>query len=216
MFRNISKRLISKRVREDFELYFRRISSYTHEVISTDDQNLFPPEDGVIQNSLYGQKINIPICTLDQYIWMDIDKFRHKTAIECGITGRSYTYEKLRDHCATFAVNILKKLHLSNKDTISVCLPNIPEFAIAAFGAIEAGLVLSTLNPIYTSDEIAKQLVNSNTKVLIGTVENYDTLYKAIHLSKTPIKLVMIKTEMGQSLPQHTIDFDDLLNNTSK
>ena len=36
-------------------------------------------------------------------------------------------------------------------DTCAVCLPNLPEFPIAVLGAIEAGLIISTVNPIYTS-----------------------------------------------------------------
>lgn len=212
MFRQVITKVISKN-----ELCLKRWnSSYAQEIISCEDQNLFPAESGIIQNSIYGQEITIPICTLDQYIWMDVDKFRHKTAIECGITGKSYTYEKLRDHCATFAVNLLTKLHLRSRDIIAVCLPNMPEFVIAALGCIEAGFVLSTLNPIYTSEEIAKQLINSDTKVLIGTIDNYGTLSKAIELTNKDIKIIMVKTEMGQSLPQSTIDFFDLTNTSSK
>lgn len=217
MFHQATKKIVSCCLRQK-EFRFKRCSSnYAFETISCEDPSVFPAESGIIQNSIYGNEITFPKCTLDQYVWMDtLAKFRHKTAIECGITGRSYTYEKLRDHCATFAVNLLKKLHLRNRDTISMCLPNMPEFAIVALGSIEAGLVLSTLNPIYTSDEIAKQIKNSDTKVLIGTIENYETLAKAVKLANSDIKIILVKTESGQSLPQQTIDFFDLINTSSK
>lgn len=35
-------------------------------------------------------------------------------------------------------------------DVIAICLSNIPEFPIATLGAIEAGLIVTTMNPIYT------------------------------------------------------------------
>jgi acyl-CoA synthetase (AMP-forming)/AMP-acid ligase II len=35
-------------------------------------------------------------------------------------------------------------------DMLAVALPNIPEFPLALFGAIEAGLVVTTVNPIFT------------------------------------------------------------------
>lgn len=35
-------------------------------------------------------------------------------------------------------------------DVVAILLPNCPEFAISALGILEAGLVLTTLNPIYT------------------------------------------------------------------
>lgn len=37
---------------------------------------------------------------------------------------------------------------------IGICLPNIPEYAVALLGAAEAGLVTTTINPIYTAGKI--------------------------------------------------------------
>lgn len=69
----------------------------------------------------------------------------------CGETGRQYTYAQLRDHCATLAIRLQQpKFNLQHGDVIALCLPNSPEFAIAALGAIESGLVITTVNPIYT------------------------------------------------------------------
>lgn len=71
----------------------------------------------------------------------------------CGITGRSYTYSRLRDHSAALAIRLQTKLNLHIGEVIGLCLPNIPEYAIATLGAIEAGLVVTTMNPIYTAGE---------------------------------------------------------------
>lgn len=68
----------------------------------------------------------------------------------CGITDRSYTYAQLRDHSAAFAVRLQQKLHLGHKDVLAVCLPNVPEYPIAILGAMEAGLQVTTVNPVYT------------------------------------------------------------------
>jgi acyl-coenzyme A synthetase/AMP-(fatty) acid ligase len=35
-------------------------------------------------------------------------------------------------------------------DTLAVVLPNIPEFPLVMFGAIEAGLTVTTVNPAFT------------------------------------------------------------------
>lgn len=67
----------------------------------------------------------------------------------CGITDRQYTYAEMRDNCAALAVR-LQKLGYKQGQTLAVCLPNLPEFPIAALGALEAGLVVTTVNPIYT------------------------------------------------------------------
>ena len=48
-------------------------------------------------------------------------------------------------------------------DVIAVCLPNIPEFPIATLGAIEAGLIVTSMNPIYTAGELKRE-INSKKK----------------------------------------------------
>lgn len=36
-------------------------------------------------------------------------------------------------------------------DVIAIVLANVPEYAIALLGSMEAGLVVTTVNPIYTA-----------------------------------------------------------------
>lgn len=94
----------------------------------------------------------------------------------CGITGRSYTYSRLRDHSAALAIRLQKKLNLQIGDVIAVCLPNIPEFPIAALGAIEAGLILTTINPIYTAGKPCVYFIimftwNKNERKILSNFE---------------------------------------------
>lgn len=70
---------------------------------------------------------------------------------KCGETGRQYTYAQLRDHTLALAVRLQTQFGLKQGDVIAICLPNIPEFAIAALATIEAGIIATSVNPIYTS-----------------------------------------------------------------
>lgn len=72
------------------------------------------------------------------------------------MTGRSYTYAQLRDHSAALAIRMHNQLNLQIGDVIAVCLPNMPEFPIAVLGSIEAGLIATTINPIYTARKSAE------------------------------------------------------------
>lgn len=72
----------------------------------------------------------------------------------CGVTGRSYTYGQLRDHCAALAIRLQQKCKFTPGDTLAICLPNMPEFPLIALGAVEAGLVVTTINPIYTAGKL--------------------------------------------------------------
>lgn len=67
------------------------------------------------------------------------------------MSGRQYTYAQLRDSCAALAVRLQTKFKLQRGEVIAICIPNLPEFPIVALGALEAGLVVTTMNPIYTA-----------------------------------------------------------------
>lgn len=178
------------------------------------EDSVFPPENGFEQNSLYGKTLQVPHTTLEQYVWDNFSQWANRTAVVCGVTGRSYTYGQLRDHCAALAIRLQQKCKLAFGDTMAICLPNLPEFPVATFGAIEAGLVVTTINPIYTADEISKQLVDSDAKILFGTVSNYSVLKHATELANKQIPIVCVRTSMDESMPNGVIDFVELSNPT--
>jgi len=66
------------------------------------------------------------------------------------ITDRQYTFAQMRDSSAAFAVRLQTKFKLQKPDVLAICLPNLPEYPIATLGAIEAGLTVTTVNPVYT------------------------------------------------------------------
>jgi long-chain acyl-CoA synthetase len=52
---------------------------------------------------------------------------------------------------------------------VAIGLPNVPEFAVAAFAAMRANLIAVPLNPAYTARELAHLLTDSGAEVLIGS-----------------------------------------------
>lgn len=106
--------------------------------------------NGFVWTSRYGQ-ITVPDQTIDEYVWSNLSKWPGKTAIVCGVTGRKYSYGQLRDHCAAVALRLRTEFKLNQGDVVAISMPNIPEYAIAVLGALEAGLTITTINPIYTA-----------------------------------------------------------------
>lgn len=178
------------------------------------EDSVFPPENGFEQNSLYGKTLQIPHTTLEQYVWDNFSQWANRTAVVCGVTGRSYTYGQLRDRCAALAIRLQQKCKLNCGDTLAICLPNLPEFPVVTFGAIEAGLAVTTINPIYTAEEISKQLIDSGAKILFGTASNYSVLKNAIDLANKQILMVCVRTSMDESIPNGAVDFAELSNPT--
>lgn len=85
----------------------------------------YTSEDGYLWNSPY-EPISAPDMTVDQYVWKNMVKWPNKVAIVCSVTGRKYTYAKMRDHCAAFAIRLRTQFGLKQGDVVAICLPNIP------------------------------------------------------------------------------------------
>lgn len=86
---------------------------------------VYSDKDGYVMKSPYAP-VSIPDVTIDQYVWKNLSKWQNRTAIECGITGRKYTYANLRDHCAALAIRLRRQLKLQANDIVGICLPNVP------------------------------------------------------------------------------------------
>lgn len=74
----------------------------------------------------------------------------------CATTGRGYTYEQGFKLSSNFAANLRKKFKIRDGDTVAVILPNIPDFPLITLGILEAGGVISTINPAYTARKLFK------------------------------------------------------------
>ena len=81
---------------------------------------------------------------------------------------------------------------------MAALLPNMPEYPILFMAAAEAGLVLTTLNPVYTTGEIRGQLANSQTKLVVTCDELVGKVKEAT--SGTDIKIISIKNSIDSFL----------------
>lgn len=170
----------------------------------------YTPEDGFVLSSAY-EPISLPDLTVDQYVWKNMSKWENKVAITCGVTGRKYTYSKLRDHCAALAVRLQTKFNIKPGDVIGICLPNVPEYAICLLGATEAGAITTTINPIYTAAEISRQLIASRPKIVFTLSETYSTVEAAKEMAKLRCSVVTVKTKINESVLNGAIDFTELM-----
>jgi acyl-CoA synthetase (AMP-forming)/AMP-acid ligase II len=75
----------------------------------------------------------------------------------------------------------LAKRGFKKGDVLAIYSPNLPEYALAMLGAASLGGIVTTANPLYTADELAKQLVDSGARLLV-TVPPF--LDKAVEAAK--------------------------------
>lgn len=91
------------------------------------------------------------------------------------------------------------------------------EYPIALLGSIESGVAVTTVNPSYTADEMSRQFVDSQPKVIFCTSDNVDVLKRACGLAKlVGTKVVVLKTDANASVPMATIDFKELIDISGK
>ncbi|KAG5680265.1 hypothetical protein PVAND_009784 [Polypedilum vanderplanki] len=173
-------------------------------------QPLANNKEDVIVYSPY-PSLNYPNCTIDQYVWADVNKWSHKTALVDGASERSVTYGQLRDQSRTLAIRLQKNFNLKFGDTIAVCLPNSIEFPIIVLAGSEASVTVTTVNPIYTPHEISRQLLDSNATILFGLACMSPILKKSVEMTKKPIKIVYVKETPDAKIPANGIDFCELI-----
>jgi len=80
--------------------------------------------------------------------------------------GRITSYTKLESMVNAFA-SALKAMKIKPGDKVAVCLPNIPQAIIANYAIFKIGAVAVLCNPLYTERELAYQLDDSDSKIIV-------------------------------------------------
>jgi acyl-CoA synthetase (AMP-forming)/AMP-acid ligase II len=110
--------------------------------------------------------IELPCIPYAEFVLQGSESLSSETAVQCGMTGRSYSYGVLNMAVRRLGAALSKRGFVKG-DVLALISPNIPEFAVAFLAATSVGGVVTTVNPIYTTEEIARQLVDCNAKFVL-------------------------------------------------
>lgn len=110
--------------------------------------------------------VTIPDMTVTEYILRHAVRLRDKPALIDGPSGRLLTYGQLADGVRRAATG-LAGLGFRRGDVLAIYSPNIPEYAVCFNAAASLGGASTTINPLYTADELAKQLADSGARILV-------------------------------------------------
>ncbi|CAB4579236.1 MAG: AMP-binding protein [Actinobacteria bacterium] len=89
-----------------------------------------------------------------------------KPALVDGATGRVLTYADLDRQVRELAGG-LRAHGLDTGDVVALMAPNSPDYAVIFHAVALAGLVITTINPTYTADEVHHQFHDAGAKVVI-------------------------------------------------
>ena len=135
------------------------------------------------------EDINIPSLSWSELCWSQLGQFSHNPALVDGVSGRTYSLAEAREMSGRAGSGLLRA-GAEPGQVVAALLPNIPEYPILFMAASEAGLVLTTLNPLYTPGEIRGQLVNSEAKMIVTIPPLLEKVKEAT--AGTEIKIVVI------------------------
>src|ERR1700678_3814849 len=80
--------------------------------------------------------------------------------------GRKFTYAELSRRVDRAALGF-QNIGVKRGTRVGLCLPNTPYFIIAYFAILKAGGIVVNFNPLYVEREIANQIEDSGTEIMV-------------------------------------------------
>lgn len=103
--------------------------------------------------------------TMPEILTRTAQRFPNRTALI--FMGKKITYRELEALVNRFA-KALTELGVKAGDKVAMLLPNMPQLVIANYAAFRIGAIPVLNNPLYTEHELAHQLNDSDSSVLIA------------------------------------------------
>ncbi|RJQ78050.1 4-coumarate--CoA ligase family protein [Pseudonocardiaceae bacterium YIM PH 21723] len=109
--------------------------------------------------------VTVPDVSVPEYLFGDLGDRAERPALIDGLNGFTLTYAELAGQANRLAAALAER-GIGKGDVIAMLCPNTPHYAVVFHGILRAGAVATTINSLYTPEEIAFQLRDSGAKML--------------------------------------------------
>jgi acyl-CoA synthetase (AMP-forming)/AMP-acid ligase II len=99
------------------------------------------------------------------FVLQHAERLAEKPAVVDGVTGQTYTYGQLAVAARRVAAGLAQR-GFAKGDVLALYTPNLPEYLIPFLAAASLGGTTTTINPLYTVDELTFQLKDATAKYL--------------------------------------------------
>ena len=113
--------------------------------------------------------------------------------------GRLFTYRDLHGEALAFAAG-LQQRGIGKGDRVGLFLPNVPLYISAYYGAMIAGATVVNFSPLYTADELAAQVADSGTRLLV-TIDSSALLPTAMTVKEQSALEWLVVGSLAAQLP---------------
>ncbi len=147
--------------------------------------------------------IDLPNIPITRLVLRHADRLANKPALIDALTGHQITYSELRDSISRAAAG-LSSHGVRQGDVVAIYAPNSIEYVIAFHAIATLGATVSTMNPLYLTEEVNRQLNQHEATFLITADQLLDRAEEAI--AGTPVGAIFV---IGEA--QHHFPFESLL-----
>lgn len=109
--------------------------------------------------------VTIPDVSFTFYVLRHAEHLAEKAALIDGATGRTSTYGQIANAVRKVAHGLAAR-GFDKGDVLALYSPNLPEYPIPFLAAALLGGITTTINPLYTVDELSFQLNDAHAKFL--------------------------------------------------
>lgn len=132
--------------------------------------------------------------TLTAYVLHRAQALGDKPALIDGPTGRTLTYTQLAGAIRLAAAGLAQR-GFKKGDVFAIYCPNLPEYAVAFHAVATLGGINTTVNPLYTAEELTNQLNDAGAKYLLTVPPFLDKAKEAVANSRVEEIFVLGEAE---------------------
>ena len=115
-------------------------------------------------------EVSVPEVSLTEFVFGWAGRLADKPALVDGASGRVLSYARLVEEIKRTAAGLARR-GFGKGDVLALLSPNTPEYAVAFHAAASLGGVVTPTNPLYTAEEVSKQLRDARAKWLVTTAQ---------------------------------------------
>lgn len=145
-----------------------------------------------------------PNLSMVTFLFRNSSSYPHKPALIDADSSQTLSFSQFKSTVATISRGFLG-LGITKNDVVLIFAPNSIQFPICFLGIVAIGAIATTANPLYTVHELARQVKDSNPKLIITVPELWDTV------KNFNLPAVFLGSNHSSS-SSNVIHFDDLVN----
>ncbi|CAH2071709.1 unnamed protein product [Thlaspi arvense] len=116
-----------------------------------------------------------PNTSLVSFLFRNSSSYPSKPALVDSDSGDSLSFSQLKSAVARLAHGFLR-LGIRKNDVVLIFAPNSYQFPLCFLAVSAIGGVFTTANPLYTTNEVSKQIKDSNPKIIISVEQLFDKI----------------------------------------